>query len=157
MGNDFAGRGDPVGERRKAVVALDRVAGCDQEPQPIEPQAPHGHQRHMAMTLMGRIEAASEEANALVPAVGRKMRDHVGGMAARSPSFPLAAGGQSAKVTGQVIWLLHRLVTQALFGQHNRVLCPVSCMDRPLLARVQMEFDGSSLERSWISPVVRGG
>src|SRR5690606_30984886 len=70
MPHQFAGRPDAVGQRWQCVVVLERVAGRHQQPDPVEAESPQALQGHQAMALMGRIEAAAEEADA--HAIGRQ-------------------------------------------------------------------------------------
>ena len=61
------------GERRQLARVLQRIAGGDEPPDAIEPQAPQGEQARRSMPVMGRIETAAKEADAHARREGRHL------------------------------------------------------------------------------------
>src|ERR1700730_19083814 len=89
MGHDLAGRREARPERGEAVMVLQRVSRRHQEPEAVEREAAQGQERHMPVTLMGRIEAAAKKADALAGAVRGEAGDHLGLLRSRSgPGLP---------------------------------------------------------------------
>ena len=73
---DAAGAFEAVGEGGHAVGGFERVAGGDEEPNLVEPQALEGEAGNVAVALMGRVERAAEDADA-GPAPIAPIRDGV--------------------------------------------------------------------------------
>jgi len=82
-GQDAAAIGDAararqtIGEGRHAARGLQRIAGRDHEPDLIEPEAPTGKARDMAVPVMRRIEGATEHADTHAPPIA-SARQRVG-------------------------------------------------------------------------------
>ena len=59
---DAACVADALGQRRQPGIVLERVAGRHQPPDPVELEPAQCRQARQAMSVMGGIEAAAEEA-----------------------------------------------------------------------------------------------
>ncbi len=58
---DGPGAGETVGQRRHAVGGLQGIAGRDQQPDLVEPQARARHARDLQMTLVRRVERPPQQ------------------------------------------------------------------------------------------------
>ena len=66
------GRGDAFAERGKPQRILQRIAGGDEPPHPIEPEPMHRQETGRAVRRMRRIERAAEQADAHAAAMQRQ-------------------------------------------------------------------------------------
>jgi hypothetical protein len=71
MGCERAGGGDPLAERREMHRVLQRIAGRDDPPDPVELEALHGQKARGEVRLVRRVEGAAEQAD---PHSGRVRR-----------------------------------------------------------------------------------
>ena len=88
---DPRGAGQTIGERRHAVGRFQRIAGGDQQPDLIQPQAPHGQFRDMAMAFVRGIERSAEQSDSHPPPVA-EFRDRVGWIGRRDVVLVSGAG-----------------------------------------------------------------
>ncbi len=90
LGEQRAGLGETLRDRRESGGILERIAGRDEKPDLVQPQPVQGRARDVQVPRMRRIEAAAEQPDARAPPVAEAWECRlVGGVGARWHGAPV--------------------------------------------------------------------